>query len=203
MGNKILIYDRDSEYAGKLQEALGSDEVTVVNTELAAVRELTGGYYDLFVAGIREDRAKEGARLIDILLVEGKTHIVVPVVVLSDDQEPSFVQSCIKAGVSDYIIYPENPEDVLPRLRKVLSESGGLGEMLVRVATTFLGPAAGLFIEKQAKERLSVPTLKSLHRDHLPEFFSYLAVSVQPILKEKVVQFIGRLEQVFGVRRQP
>ena len=202
MGNRVLIFEKDTNYAGHLQEALGSDEVVCVEAELAAVRELTTGYFDLFIAGIRQSRVKEGLRLIQILLVEGKTKVTVPIVVMSDDQEPEFVRACVEAGVSDYILYPENAEDALPRIRKVMSDSAGLGNMLVRVATTFLGPAAGVFLEKQAKDRLQIPTLESLHRDHLPEFINYLSVALQPILKNKVVNFIHRVEQVFGVKRQ-
>jgi len=194
MAGKILLLERNEKQAKDIENALGDHE-------LGAVRELTGGYFDLFIAVIREGRTKEGLRLIQILLIEGKVKSVAPVVVMSDNQDPAFIQNCVKAGVADYVLCPDGPIDGLARATKLLDKAGGLGEMLVRVATTFLGPAAGMFIERQAKEHFSISGLTDRKRDHLPEFLRHLAVNCRPIMKEKVVQFIHRLEQVFGVKR--
>lgn len=205
MASKILLLEKNPAYAKQLISAmmnLRGHEVVHVNTELAVVRELTASHFDLIIAGIYSERKKEGQRLLQLLLVEKKVVTAAQVMVLSDDQDTAFVQSCIKSGVSDYLLYPENPIEVMPRLEKVLAKSGGIGEMLVRVATTFLGPATPVFMERQAKKVLHLTTLNELTRDHLPRLLKHLAVAIRPVLKEKVVQFIHRLEQVFGVQRE-
>ena len=138
--------------------------------------------------------------MIEILQTKGNA--TVPIIVVSDFQDPKFIQNCISTGIADFVLYPEKPADILPRLGKVIEQSSGIGAVLVRVATSFLGPAAGVFLERQAKDKMNVAKLEALQRDHLPEFLHYLTITVQPILTEKVVQFIRRLEHVFGVERQ-
>lgn len=205
MKSKILILEKDAEYALRLKNMLTSmldHEIVHVTAELAVVRELAAGHFDLIVIGIQESRAKEGLRLIEILLVEKKVVTTAPIMVISNDRNPIFIQQCVKAGIADYMLYPEDPVEVLPRLEKVLAKSGGVSEMFVRVATTFLGPAARVFIEKQAQKKLQIASLKDLQRDQLPEFLRHLAVTLQPILKEKVVLFIRRLEKIFGIKRE-
>lgn len=206
MQNKILVLEKNEMYALKLGNMLKqmlNHEVVHVNAELAVVRELTTNFFDLIVLGIHKDRAKEGLRLIEILLVEKKVVTSAPIMVISDHQDPKYVQHCIKVGVTDYLIYPEDPVEILPRLQKVLAKSSGFSEMLVRVSTTFLGPAARVFLDHQAKQKFNVPSINELPREKLPEFVHHLAVVIKPILKEKVVQFIRRLEQVFNIQRQP
>lgn len=205
MANKILLLEKNDTYATGLNTVLSGMlgyEVTRVNTELALVRELSSGHFELIIVGIREARKKEGLRLIQILLVEKKVAVGAPIVVLSDTQDTGFIQSCVQAGIADYILYPNDPVEIAPRLKKALDNAGGVGDALVRVSTTFLGPASKVFIEKQAQQRLGLASLQHLTRDHLPDFIKYLAVAIKPILKEKVVQFVRRLEQVFGIHRQ-
>ena len=205
MKSKILILEKNAQYALKLKNMLSSmleHEIVHVTAELAVVRELAAGHFDLIVIGIQQARAKEGLRLIEILLVEKKVVTTAPIMVISNDQNPAFIQQCVKAGIADYMLYPEDPVEVLPRLEKVLAKSGGISEMFVRIATTFLGPAARVFIEKQAQKKLGLNSLKDLQREQLPEFLKHLAVTLQPILKEKVAQFIRRLEQVFHIKRE-
>jgi len=203
--SKILILEKNEHYAERLQKMLTGmldHQVVLVTSELAVVRELTASFFDLIVLGIHQARAKEGLRLIEILLVEKKVVTVAPIMVVSDVQDPAFIQQCVKAGIADYMLYPEDPVEVLPRLEKVLNKSGGISEMLVRVSTTFLGPASRVFIEQQAKKKLNLSSLKDLQRDQLPDLLRHLAITIRPILKEKVAVFIRRLEQVFGLKHE-
>lgn len=205
MKSRILILEKNEHYAKKLSDMLTSmldHEVVHVTAELAVVRELTASFFDLILVGIQSNRQKEGLRLIEILLVEKKVVTAAPIMVISDSQDPAFVQSCIKAGVQDYMLYPEDPVEVLPRLGKVLSKSGGISEMFVRIATTFLGPAARMFLEQQAQKKMKLAALKDLQKDQIPEFLHHLAITITPILKEKVVLFVRRLEQAFGIERK-
>jgi DNA-binding NarL/FixJ family response regulator len=140
MKSKILILEKNEHYAERLQKMLISMldyQVIHVTSELAVVRELTANYVDLIVVGIHQARAKEGLRLIEILLVEKKVVTVAPIMVVSDVQDPAYIQQCVQAGISDYMLYPEDPVEILPRLKNVLNKSGGISEMLVRVSTTF------------------------------------------------------------------
>jgi DNA-binding NarL/FixJ family response regulator len=140
MKSKILILEKNEHYAERLQKMLISMldyQVIHVTSELAVVRELTANYVDLIVVGIHQARAKEGLRLIEILLVEKKVFTVAPIMVVSDVQYPAYIQQCVQAGISDYMLYPEDPVEILPRLKNVLNKSGGISEMLVRVSTTF------------------------------------------------------------------
>lgn len=205
MKSKILILEKNEHYAERLQKMLIGMldyQVIHVTSELAVVRELTANYVDLIVVGIHQARAKEGLRLIEILLVEKKVVTVAPIMVVSDVQDPAYIQQCVQAGISDYMLYPEDPVEILPRLKNVLNKSGGISEMLVRVSTTFLGPAARVFIEQQAKKKLNISSLKDLKRDQLPDFLRHLAVTIRPILKEKVAVFVRRLEQAFGLKSE-
>lgn len=205
MKRRILILEKNEHKATRLSDMLTSmldHEVVLVTAELAVVRELTSGFFDLIVVGIQKDREKEGLRLIEILLVEKKVVTVAPIMVLSDSQNTAFVQTCVKAGVQDFMLYPNDLVEVLPRLGKVLSKSGGISEMFVRIATTFLGPAARVFLEQQAQKKMKLAALKDLQRDQIPEFLHHLAITITPILKEKVVLFVRRLEQAFGIERK-
>ena len=202
---KILLLEKNAEYAKKLIPPLKDKhgyEVVHVNTELAVVRELTSSFFDLVIVGIHHEGEKEGFRFIEVLFVEKRGITVTPIMVISDVQDPDFIRWCIEVGVDDYLLYPEDPAEILPRLEKILGKSGGIGEMLVRISTIFLGPAARIFLEQQAKEKLNLPALKDLRRDHLPELLRHIAVIIKPILKEKMVQFFRRIEQVFSIQRE-
>ena len=154
------------------------------------------------IVGIHHEGETEGLRLIEILLVKKTVIAVMPIMVISDVQDPAFIQWCIEVGVDDYLLYPENPAELLPRLEKTLSKSRGIGEMLVRISTIFLGPAARIFLDQQAKEKLNLPALKDLRRDQIPGLLQHIAVIIKPILREKMVLFIHRIEQVFSIQRE-
>ena len=62
MPGKILVLEKDMEYATKMCTLLINMHnfgVVHINTEPAAIRELTSSYFDLVVIGIREDRKKK------------------------------------------------------------------------------------------------------------------------------------------------
>jgi DNA-binding NarL/FixJ family response regulator len=98
MKSKILILEKNEHYAERLQKMLISMldyQVIHVTSELAVVRELTANYVDLIVVGIHQARAKEGLRLIEILLVEKKVFTVAPIMVVSDVQDPAYIHQCV------------------------------------------------------------------------------------------------------------
>lgn len=203
MESKILILENNAAYATNLCRLIEGElgcKVVHVTGELAAVRELTTNFYHLLIAGFHQTRRRESLKLIELLLVERKIVNAPPVMVLSDDQDPATVQSIIKSGVADYLIYPSDLKTSLPRIKKVLDEQASVGGTLVRIATVFLGPAAQVFLEKQSKVHLKIQSLRDLHSDQLPYLFRHIYTTLTPILKDKVTQFKHRIEQVFGIK---
>lgn len=200
MDRRALLIEHDAVYAQGVARALQRAECETVHvrSEVAAVREITSGFFDLVIVGIQENRKKEGLRFIETLLKSDK--VAGSVMVVSNVQDPGYVRTCIGLGVVDYVLYPEDPEELLVRAEVGLEKSGGVGEALVRVAAIFLGPAARVFLEMQTKARLSLQSLSELRRDHLPDLAEHLNEVVRPILKGKVDLFINRIKQVFHIR---
>ncbi len=203
MKTSILILERDNAYASNLRGLLETElscSVVHVTTELSAVRELTTHFFHLMIVGFHQDRIRESLRLIDLLLVERKIVNTPPIMIFSDDQDPAIIQRCIKSGVVDYVLYSKNLKMVLPRIQKTLHEQAGIGGTLVRIATVFLGPAAQIFMERQAQLHVKIQSLQELRSDHLPYLFRHIFVTLAPILREKITQFKRRIEQVFGIK---
>ena len=118
-------------------------------------------------------RPNDALKLVDVLLVERKISRNIPVIVFSEQQDPAVIKHLAQAGISDYILLTDDAKAILPRVDKVLASSN-IGERLVGEATTYLGPAARVLVEKGTKVHLKMPGLEALRREHFPDLFAWI-----------------------------
>jgi response regulator NasT len=112
---KVLLADDDTERAGALASALAADPgLSVVRLEagVSLTEAVTSWVPDIVIVDMaRPDRdALDGIRQVTAL----NSH---PVVLFVDEDDPSFMEEAISAGVSSYNAAGVKPPDVKPILR--------------------------------------------------------------------------------------
>jgi DNA-binding NarL/FixJ family response regulator len=200
---RVLLAAGESDRASRLEDALrdvAGYEVIRVTAVVLALRELQGDFFDVLITNTSVQRPNDALKLIDVLLVERKFSRDIPVIVLSEQQDPGVIKHLAQAGISDYILLTDDAGAILPRVEKVLAGTN-IGERLVGEATTYLGPAARVLVNKGSKAHLKMPGLEALRREHLPDLFTWIRSTVTPILKGKAAALMTRLENAFPARR--
>ena len=199
---RILLVEGDAARAAARRSALEAAgcSIEVVPTPVAVLRYLQGEPFDLMVCNTALQRERDGAKMVCVLLQERKVSALPPILILSDDADPSVIKACVQAGVVDYVLERGDLAAAVQRIQKALDKHRGLAERLVRVAAAFLGPATRVFLDKVTRSRIDREGLAALRQEQLPELFHVLHDAAQPILKGRVVELLRRLEEAFGVK---
>ena len=177
-------------------------EVVHVRAVVGALRELQARKFSLAITNITVQRDRDGLKLLQMLLVEHKLNRIPPLVVATEDKDPTVIKQCAQAGIADYIVYPFEDDVFMQRIEKSVDKPQSLSERIVHIAAAFLGPATRMFLEKQTKSKMNNLALDQVKDDHLPELFRWIHISCSPILKERVADLLSRLEQTFKVKRK-
>lgn len=74
-----------------------------------------------------------------------------------------------------------------------------LAEKLVRVSTLYLGPAARVFLERQARLHLGRSDLDALTRDELPSLLYWISRAGRLIIRERADLLVRQLVSDLGV----
>lgn len=203
MGEPILIVEND-EAKGRLLSYLLKDkmghELVHVRAVVGAMRELQTRKFALVVTNITMQRERDGLKLVQTVLSERKLNQVPPMIVATEDKEPAVIKHCAQAGIADYIVYPFKDDAFVQRILKVVGKPQSLGEKIVHIAASYLGPATRMFLEKQTKSKMNNLALDEIKDDHLPELFRWIHIGCRPILKERVTELLSRLERAFNVK---
>jgi DNA-binding NarL/FixJ family response regulator len=200
---RVLLAAGESDHGSRLEDALrnvAGYEALRVTAVVLALRELQGDFFDALITNTSVQRPNDALKLIDVLLVKRKFNRNIAVIVLSEQQDPAVIKLLARAGISDYILLTDDAGAILPRIEKVLAGTN-IGERLVDEATTYLGPAARVLVDKGSKAHLKIPGLEALRREHLPDLFTWIHFTVTPILKDKAAALMARLENTFPARR--
>lgn len=68
-----------------------------------------------------------------------------------------------------------------------------LADKVLRIATTYLGPAAGIFLERQTRGHMGGLALADLREEHLPKLLYWVKTSSELVIKEKSSLLVGQL----------
>jgi hypothetical protein len=75
-----------------------------------------------------------------------------------------------------------------------------LSETVLRVTTKYLGPAAPVFLARQAKSHMGGLELDHLLPEHLPLLLYWIGVSSSLVIDEKSQALLAELSRVLNVR---
>ncbi len=75
----------------------------------------------------------------------------------------------------------------------------GVSATVVAIATRYLGPAAGVFLDRQAKSHLGAPSLSELTPDQWPVFLYWVGLSSNLLINEKSQALVGELSRALRV----
>lgn len=75
-----------------------------------------------------------------------------------------------------------------------------LSETIVGIATKYLGPAAGVFVARQAKAHMGGLTLDNLLPEHVPVLLYWIGVSSNLIINDKSAALVADLSRALGVK---
>lgn len=74
-----------------------------------------------------------------------------------------------------------------------------LATTVLAISTKYLGPAAGVFLQRQAKSHMNVG-LDDLLPEHLPILLYWIHVSASLLIDKKADDLAAELSRVLGVR---
>lgn len=120
---RILAVDDAATILLRIKDALGKHyEVVTVNSGLRALRYLEKTKPDLILLDIRMTPKNGFDTLRDIRDMPDRADI--PVIMLTAMEDKDSVLEGISLGISDYILKPFTPDDLLSRIRRVLERQG-------------------------------------------------------------------------------
>ena len=118
----ILIIEDDITFSLMLKTWLGKKgfEVSTVSSVLEAKKRIGEAGYDLILSDLR---LPDGDG-IDLLKWMKENRLSEPLIMMTSYAEIQTAVQAIKAGASDYIAKPLNPEDLLAKIRDVIKGGG-------------------------------------------------------------------------------
>jgi len=75
-----------------------------------------------------------------------------------------------------------------------------LSDEVVKICTTYLGPATETFLQRQTKAHMNGLVLQDLKKEHLPELLRWIGISASLIIKDKAATLVRVLETLLGVK---
>ena len=125
----ILIIEDDITFSLMLKTWLGKKgfEVSTVSSVLEAKKRIGEAGYDLILSDLR---LPDGDG-IDLLKWMKENRLSEPLIMMTSYAEIQTAVQAIKAGASDYIAKPLNPEDLLAKIRDVIKGGGEMTDTAV------------------------------------------------------------------------
>lgn len=115
----ILAVDDSAIILTRISNTLSKDyEVVTVNSGMRALRYLKEEKPDLILMDIKMAQMDGIETLREIRTMEDREDI--PVIMLTGVEDSSFVMEGFKLGISDYILKPFTPKDLIERISRVL-----------------------------------------------------------------------------------
>lgn len=115
----ILAVDDSAIILTRISNTLSKDyEVVTVNSGMRALRYLKEEKPDLILMDIKMAQMDGIETLREIRKMEDREDI--PVIMLTGVEDSSFVMEGFKLGISDYILKPFTPKDLIERISRVL-----------------------------------------------------------------------------------
>lgn len=152
---KILIVESSATRGKALALILGEIggyEARHVLTVMDALKEIRDQSFDLIATNTAVDRAGDGIKLAQIVLLRAAGPHPPLMMVVTLDQDRELVKQARRAGVMDYVIYPYDPEDLLKRVRDALGQKQGMTKNQVRRA-----------VVDTLKKIMELPTVAAVH----------------------------------------
>ena len=119
----ILAVDDAATILSRIKDTLGKYyDVVTVNSGVRALRYLEKVKPDLILLDIRMTPKNGFDTLREIRDMEDRAEI--PVIMLTAVEDRNSVLEGITLGISDYILKPFTPDDLLSRIRRVLDSKG-------------------------------------------------------------------------------
>lgn len=116
---RILAVDDAATILLRITDALEKYyDVVTVNSGVRALRFLEQEKPDLILLDIRMVPKNGFETLREIRAMEGRADI--PVIMLTGQEDSKSVMEGIKLGISDYVLKPFTPDDLLDRIRRAL-----------------------------------------------------------------------------------
>lgn len=153
---RILIVDDEPNIREQLIRFLKLEGIAADGAEngFSAQRKLSETAYDAIVVDLKMPQMS-GLELIDVIRGEG---IRLPIIMMSAFGEVTDAVSALKAGASDYLVKPFNPEELVIRLKSLVAAHNlkNKVENSERTADeTFIGESAGIRKIKEIITRIS------------------------------------------------
>ena len=147
----ILIIEDDITFSLMLKTWLGKKgfEVSTVSSVLEAKKRIGEAGYDLILSDLR---LPDGDG-IDLLKWMKENRLSEPLIMMTSYAEIQTAVQAIKAGASDYIAKPLNPEDLLAKIRDVIKGGGEMTDTAVSAKPEKEKPdtQGGRYIEGQSQ----------------------------------------------------
>ncbi len=120
---KVLVIEDDEPLCWLLERILGQTyEVVVLHDGMEALSWLSSGNVpDLIISDIRMP-SLDGLQLLENLKQSG-LYKDIPVIILSNYEDPRKRKECLDLGAADYILKPFEPQQLIKRVKEVFSRN--------------------------------------------------------------------------------
>ncbi len=75
-----------------------------------------------------------------------------------------------------------------------------VSDKVLSIATKFLGPASGVFLERQTAGHMNGLKFEDVHYEHLPELFKWVKLSSRHYIGDRSDDLVLKLSHAFNVK---
>ena len=119
---KVLVIEDDDALCWLLTSILSSKyDVTVMNNGLEALGWLMGGNFPELIMSDLNMPSLNGIELLQKVRFSGYLRMI-PVIILSGDQNPEMKRRCLELGAFKYLLKPFKPDALLQEVDRALEE---------------------------------------------------------------------------------